>query len=286
MSVNADKEISEIKSLLILLDDEDEQIYLTARERLLSHGEKVFPYISNFNSNHSAIAVQRFSEIRELVTRSVFKEQFRQLKTDSTGDVDLEDGVFLIARQHFPDLDVTPYVKQLNNFALELKQKLISVSDPTEILRRTISFFVEEKGFIGNRDDYYSEHNHYINRVLETKIGIPLTLSIIYLLVGKRIDLPISGIGLPGHFTLRFMFGSTNVYFDPFNNGKILSRADCEELVKNLGFSFSDEYLQPVTNRQILERMLRNIILSLEKQQEKERIETIRQFIDSLNSNV
>jgi len=90
---------------------------------------------------------------------------------------------------------------------------------------------------------------------------------------------------LPGHFTLRFSFGSTNVYFDPFNAGKILSIDDCKEMVKNLGFTYTDDYLKPVSNLQILERILRNIILSLEKKEETERIETIRQFIDSISYN-
>jgi len=286
MSASVDKEIIEIKSLLKLLDDEDEQIYLTARDRLLTHGEKALALISGSHTGLSSKAAIRLDEVRELLTRSVFKEQFREIKRDSSGDVDLEEGVFLIARQRYPELDIIPYIKQLNDFALELKQKLSTTTDQTEILRRTINFFVEEKGFTGSRNDYYSEDNHYINRVLETKTGIPITLSALYLLVGKKINLPLNGIGLPGHFTMSFSFGTTNVYFDPFNNGKILSHTDCEELVKNLGFTFSEEYLQPVTNRQILERMLRNIILSLEKRQEKERIETIRQFIDSLNSNV
>ena len=286
MSVSSEKDIIEIKSLLKLLDDDDEQIYTMARDRLLAHGEKVLTLLPETGKDTSAVAEQRFNEIRELLCRSVFKDQFRQLKKDSGGDVDLEEGVFLIARQRYPNLDFTPYIKQLNDFALELKQKLSTTTDQTEILHRTVAFFSEEKGFTGNREDYYSENNHYINRVLETKTGIPITLSIVYLLVGRRINLPLNGIGLPGHFTMCFSFDTKNIYFDPFNNGKILTRGDCEMVVKNLGFTFSEEYLYPVTNRQILERMLRNIILSLEKREEKDRIETIRQFIDSLNSNV
>lgn len=286
MSGNANKEIVEIRSLLTLLDDDDEQIYQTARDRLLTHGEKALALIPESNAGSSSIVATRVNEIRELLKRTVFKEQFRRLKKDSTGDIDLEEGVFLIARQRFPNLDTTQYISQLNEYALELKQKLSTITDQMEILHRIITFFAKEKGLRGNKEDYYAESNHYIPLVLETKIGIPITLSIIYLLVGKRINLPLTGIGLPGHFTLRFSSGTNNIYFDPFNNGKILSRSDCEEIVKNLGFTFTDEYLQPVTNKQILERMLRNIILSLEKGQEKEQIETIRQFIDSLNSNV
>jgi regulator of sirC expression with transglutaminase-like and TPR domain len=285
MTTAHEKEISEIKSLLTLLDDEDEQIFQTARERLLSYGERIIPFLPAFDVADTMYA-QRVQSIRELIVRQYFKEAIRKVKRTKDGDIDLEEGAFLIARTRYFDLNTAPYISQLNDYAYQLKERLISVTDHSEILRRTILFFVEEKGFNGNQTDYYSEENHYINRVLETKTGIPITLSMIYLLVGNRIDLPISGIGLPGHFILRFSFSSTNVYFDPFNGGKILSHADCETIVKNLGFTFTKEYLQPVSYKQILERMFRNIILSLEKKQETGRIETIRQFIDTLNSDL
>ena len=281
----SEKEVSEIRSLISLLDDEDESIYTVVRERLLSYKDSALAFLP-FIEDKITIAEKRLSEVRELLIRSSFKDQLRQLKRNEEGDIDLEEGVFLFSRQRYIDLDVSPYIEQLNLFAAELKEKISSIHDETEILRRIISFFSEEKSFIGNREDYYSEENHYINRVLDTKIGIPITLSVIYLLVGLRINLPLKGIGLPGHFILRFSFGSSHIYFDPFNSGKILSRSDCETIVKNLGFNFIDAYLQPVSNKQILERMLRNIILTLEKKDEKERIETIRQFIDTLNSDL
>ena len=280
-----DKEVSEIKSLISLLDDEDESIYSVVRERLLSYKESALVFLP-FIEEKNTVAEKRLSEVRELLIRSSFKDQLRKVKRNEEGDIDLEEGVFLFARQRYIDLDVSPYIEQLNLFASELKAKISSVQDETEILRRVISFFSEEKLFVGNRQDYYSEENHYINRVLDTKIGIPLTLSVIYLLVGLRINLPLKGIGLPGHFILRFSFGSSHIYFDPFNAGKILSHSDCEAIVKNLGFNFIEAYLQPVSNRQILERMLRNIILTLEKKDGKDRIETIRQFIDTLNSDL
>jgi regulator of sirC expression with transglutaminase-like and TPR domain len=285
MNSLTDKEISEIKSLITLLDDEDDSVYATVRERLLSYNGSALEYIPVLDDT-TGVAAQRFNEVRELILRSTIKEQLRNLKRSDSGDIDLEEGVFIIAKYRYPELDPQMYTELLNGYAAELKEKLTSITDETEIFRRTLIFFTEDKGFSGNKEDYYSEENHFINRVLDLKIGIPITLSVIYLLVGKRINLPIQGIGLPGHFILRFSFGSTQVYFDPFNGGKVLSPADCVEIVKNLGFNFTDEYLSPVSNRQILERILRNIILMLEKRQEKERIETIRQFIDTLMSDL
>jgi regulator of sirC expression with transglutaminase-like and TPR domain len=281
----SEKEIVEIRSLVTLLDDEDESVYTAVRAKLLSYNDQALEFIPT-PEERSGIAALRFSEVRELILRASIKEQLRHVKRNSDGDIDLEDGIFVLSRYRYPELDPNGYIEQLNSMAAELKEKLTSVNDEGDIFRRTISFFVEEKGFNGNKEDYYSEENHYVTRVLDTGIGIPITLSVVYLLVGKRINLPIQGIGLPGHFILRFSFGNTHVYFDPFNSGKILSKTECIEIAKNLGFNFTDEYLNPVTNQQILERILRNIILMLEKGEEKERIETIRQFIDTLNSDL
>lgn len=285
MSTLTEKEVVQIRSLVTLLDDEDVGVYVTVRERLLSYKDDALQYIPEAEEA-SGLAAARFQEVRDLILRSSIKEQLRTAKRTAAGDIDLEDGIFILARYRYPAIEPAFYTDQLNQLAAELKEKLSSITDETEIFRRTIAFFVEEKGFIGNREDYFSEENHYVNRVLDTRIGIPITLSAVYLLVGKRINLPIQGIGLPGHFILRFSFGNTHVYFDPFNGGKVLTPTECAELVKNLGFNFNDEYLVPVSNKQILERILRNIILLLEKRQEKERIETVRQFIDTLNSDL
>lgn len=285
MSALTEKEIVEIKSLVTLLDDEDTSIYETAKQRLLAYQESALPYLSNFK-DRTGPAAYRYREVSELIMRHSIKEQFRQLKSNAQGDLDLETGAFIIARYRYYDLDIKPYTDQLNAYAAELKEKLSSLSDKDEIFQRVIKFFAEEKGFNGNQSDYYRDENHYINRVMDTKIGIPITVSTIYLLVGKRINLPMNGIGLPGHFILRFSFGQSHIYFDPYNHGKVLTKSDCETIVKNLGYNFTEEYLNPVSNRQILERMLRNIILKLEKKQEKDRIETIRQFIDTITSDL
>ena len=280
-----DKAASEIRSLISLIDDEDDAVFTAARDRLLSYKEKALEFLP-FREERASLADRRLAEVREVLLRSSFKEQFRQLKKDGSGNIDLEDGLFLIARYRYNDLDVQPYSEMLNRFAAELKEHLSSITDETELLRRIIAFFTVDKGFAGTTGEYYSEENHYLNRVLDTRTGIPLSLSVVYLLVGQRIDLPIRGIGLPGHFVLRLSFGASHVYFDPFNGGKLLTVQDCAAIVTGLGFEFSDDYLVPVTTKQILERVLRNIILSLEKKGETDRIESVRQFIDTLNSDL
>ncbi|MBW7887047.1 MAG: hypothetical protein H3C35_01640 [Bacteroidetes bacterium] len=277
------KEISEIQSLIKLIDDE-ESVYAIAKEKLINYGESALEYLLQENSNISSLFLRRRDEIQELILRNYFKENIRLIPRESNGDINLEEIVFLIARQRYIMLDFTTYRNQISQFSKELKDKTSTVIEPVDVFHRIIEFFCSEKQFNGNSIDYYNEENHYINKVLDTKLGSPISLSVIYLLVCRKINLPIYGIGLPGHFILRFSFDMKHIYFDPFDSGKVLFKDDCAKIVENLGYTYSDEFLEPISNKQIAERMLRNIILSLEKNRETQRIETIRQNIDYLNN--
>ena len=115
MSELTEKEVSEIKSLITLLDDEDESIYSTVRERLLSYKESALEFIP-FIEDKNTIAEKRLSEVREILIRASFKEQLRQLKRNKEGEIDLEDGVFLFAKQRYSDLDISVYTEQLNYY--------------------------------------------------------------------------------------------------------------------------------------------------------------------------
>lgn len=283
MTTLNEKERLEILSLIKLVDD-DESVFTVAKEKLVSYGEPVLQLLPSADLKEPSLFAQRSIEIRELILRKMFKEEFRTLKKESNGDLELEDAVFLIARMRYSEINFSQYRTYLSSLAKELKEKTSTVLEPVEVFQRIVSFFHEEKGFKGNFEDYYNEENHYINKVLNSRLGIPISLSTVYLLVCKKINLPIYAIGLPGHFILRFSYDMNHIYFDPFNGGKVLTKANCTEIVENLGYTYSDAFLEPVSNKQIMERILRNIIVSLEQMNDQVRIETIRQHIDCLNS--
>jgi regulator of sirC expression with transglutaminase-like and TPR domain len=121
-------------------------------------------------------------------------------------------------------------------------------------------YFFEIERYKGNKENYNDPDNTFINRVLDRKLGIPISLSCVYLLVGWRLNLLIHGVGLPGHFIVGHRISRGVIHIDPFNNGRILRRKDCEVLVRNLGHQFSEELLDPTPNDQILARMVGNLI--------------------------
>src|SRR5207249_12081786 len=122
----------------------------------------------------------------------------------------------------------------------------------------------ETLGFRGNTDDYYDPRNSFFNDVLDRRVGIPITLSTVYLEVTRRLKFPIVGVGMPGHFIVKFADRDDEFFLDPFERGKILTREDCQLKLHEMygdSLEFHDRLLGRVTNRQILVRMLNNLKL-------------------------
>jgi regulator of sirC expression with transglutaminase-like and TPR domain len=278
--------INRLKSLIYLLDDEDDSIYSIAKHHLLQTGEEALPVLEGYFQTDDSIMQHRIREVYEAISQTAFKDQFRLFCEKYRGDLDLEEGVFLIAKHGFPGVEMHMYSDLLNFFASEFQSRLDPSDAPEEIAGKIGNYFSIEKRFSGKEADYYNTDNHYIHKVIETKRGVPIALSVIYMLVLRRLNFPVQGIGMPGHFIVKYEFGSKPLFADPFNAGSILSIDDCRRSLLKLGYAFKDEYLEPVTNRQILERMLRNLVLVFEKQNQSMKMQSLLQCIDILNRNV
>ncbi len=272
--------------MIYLLDDEDDSIYSVAKEHLLMVGERALPLLEGYLQADDSLMQHRIREIYETISLTSFKDQLRLFCEKCKSDLDLEEGAFLIAKHAYPSVDMHIYSDLLNFFAAEFQSRLDSSDSPEEIASKIGNYFSHEKGFSGNEADYYNTDNHYINKVIETKRGVPITLSVIYMLALRRLNFPVQGIGMPGHFIVRYEFGAKFLFADPFNSGKILSLDECKNSLAKLGYLFKEEYLEPVTNRQILERMLRNLVLVFEKQNQTIKMQALLQCIDILNRNV
>jgi regulator of sirC expression with transglutaminase-like and TPR domain len=279
-------DVNRVKSLIYLLDDEDDSIYSTAKEHLLLTGEQALPVLEEYLQSDNSLMQQRIREVYEIISLGTSKEQLRAYCERHKGDLDLEEGAFLIAKHAYPSVDMHIYSDLLNFFAAEFQSRLDPSDSPEEIAMKIGSYFSTEKGFTGNEADYYNTDNHFLNKVIETKQGVPITLSVIYMLVLRRLNFPVQGIGMPGHFILQYDFGVKSLFVDPFHGGRILSLDDCKNSLQKLGYAFKNEYLEPVSNRQILERMMRNLVLVFEKKDEPFKMQSMLQCIDILNRNV
>lgn len=176
-------------------------------------------------------------------------------------EIDLARAALLYARDAYPGLDPDPYLARLDAWSGSIRPAVDACHDdrPFEALN---DLLFERLGFTGNTSDYYNPRNSYLNEVIDRRTGLPILLSAIYLEIGWRLGLPLSGVGLPGHFIVRYDAHARTWFIDPFHRGRLLSELDCARLAQQSTGSdlpFSRDLLQPVTRRQILARMLINL---------------------------
>lgn len=181
----------------------------------------------------------------------------------SVPELDLQTGVYLISRlsdRHC--LTPEAFGEDLDRLAGPLARRLDALVSPTpaDRLDTFIRYLFFEQGFHGNTDDYYDPENSYLTSVLSTGTGIPVSLSVLAILVGRRVGISLEGINLPGHFILRFEEGGYRTYFDSFNEGSLLSEEDCTRFMLRQGITPSAEYFCPADTATILKRMYRNLI--------------------------
>ena len=194
--------------------------------------------------------------------RRLARDQLMALFQKGEENVDLFRASLLIAKIDDPAIDVDHYEQLLNLMASEVKSQFEGNEDSAEKLKTMLSYLFEQNGFHGSRQDYYNQANSYMNRVLDDREGLPITLSVLVMELAKRCGIAdVVGIGAPGHFIVKHRNNEEEQYIDPFDGGKLLTLTETEELVRvNSGRSIPAEELPVSTKRQIVLRMLRNLM--------------------------
>ena len=188
--------------------------------------------------------------------------RFAQVVDRPESSIDLGEAALLIAQDAYPSLDIAGYVRRLDEIAAPLKARVGEGSSLGEMISALNGHLFGELGFRGNEEDYYDPRNSYLNEVVDRRLGIPITLSALYIEIARRIGLTVVGVGLPGHFIVEARRDTSSVLLDPYHGGESLTSEDCERLVESAygnSVSFSDDQLEPVRKRQILTRMLNNL---------------------------
>jgi regulator of sirC expression with transglutaminase-like and TPR domain len=201
-------------------------------------------------------------------------------------EINLAKAALYVAQIEDPDLDLDRYLGILELMATEVSQKLPKTRYPLKIIQTINQYLYTEHNFRGNEHDYYNPKNSFLNDVLDLQTGIPLTLAIVYLEIAKRIDFPMVGIGMPGHFLIRPDFEDSEIFVDAFDRGEILFAEDCRQKLINIDPqdlpTLPPEILQPVTNRQILFRMLNNLQSIYLNQPNFDKAFVIKNWIESI----
>lgn len=269
---------SQIRALIRLLSDEDDRIVRTISGRLIDIGPSAVPLLQEAEIEQPEMA-DRIASVLEEIRGGKLEEELAALSDEAPN---LEIGAFLIARYAYPTLDVGRYGEQLDTMAGEVRARIGHRASGEEAVNALNRYLFTEQGFKGNTKNYYEVENSYINCVMDRRVGIPISLSAVYLFLGQRLALPLFGIGMPGHFLVKFESDRYKIFIDCFNGGALLTEKNCARFLTEAGYGFDEKYLQKSPVRAILSRMVKNLLAIYSKAGDSVKTARLTKFIEIL----
>jgi regulator of sirC expression with transglutaminase-like and TPR domain len=275
----------EIKALISLLDDPE--IAPQIQSEIQNLGETIIPYLEE--SWEETLDPQQQQRLEDLIHQLQFEGLQQRLRVwRDAGAQDLLEGMWLLNSYQYPDADLQALNRAIEQLRFEAWTLLRSEMHPADQVQMLNHVIFRNHKFSANTQHFHSPANSMLQRVIETKRGNPLSLCVIYLLVAQRLDLPVFGVNLPNLFVLTYQ--SENKAFPPFyincyNRGVVLSKADIEHYVGQLGITSQDAFYEPCSNLDIVRRAMRNLQVSFEKLQELGKAEEVSQLLAILTED-
>jgi regulator of sirC expression with transglutaminase-like and TPR domain len=198
-----------------------------------------------------------------VITESIkARQSFSQIASLDDDTFSLDRAALTLALEEYPTLDIQKYLRHLDTLAARIEVLIGLDRSPANIIGGMNEVLFVQEGLRGNTEDYYDPRNSYLNEVLDRKLGIPISLCVIYMEIARRIRFSIEGLGFPGHFLVKHVEHDRDIIIDAFSMGRILTMNDCQELLDkthNGSVTVSASLLQPMEKRAIITRMLYNL---------------------------
>lgn len=273
---------AQLDALISLLDDSDWEVKRHVREKLISMGATVIPVLEQKWEASFNPLLQK--ELEDLVHDLQFDQVKRRLQEwNASADQDLLEGLWILNTFQYPELELETLKAAVHQLYVEAWTALspdLEALDQVKILNHVL---FKQLQFSGNTKNFHSPSNSMLSMVLETKKGNPITLCCIYLLVAKKLDLPIHGVNLPNLFVLTYLHPETPFYINAFNKGVIFTRKDIQSYLEHLKIAPKEAYFGPCTSKDILLRSLKNLISAFEQLGERAKVEELQELFAVLS---
>ncbi len=279
---------TEIESLVYLLDDPDPYVQSQVRIRLFELGEHAVPLLDQQKSEtKDEEARELISEIIQWITFSSVEEDFLDVLEGGLKNLkQLEDAVFILSRFDNPTLREAEYKQKLDRFAEMISDEVRYSLNESQKMHKVLNFVFSELGFSGSSSDYYNPHNSYLNRVIDRRKGLPISLALIVLFIGRRLELPFYGVNMPIHFMLKYKGDREEILIDPFDQGKVVTYNQCYYFLKQNGIEPQSEHFKIGSEVAILARCIRNLINSYEKRDKLSKVEELKKLLNTVEMMV
>lgn len=277
-------EQSEIKSLISLLEDPDPYVQGAVKHRLFELGEQAVPLLDQQKSSARDDDERALINdiIRHITFGSVEEDFIDVLETGLTNLEKLEDAVLILSRFENPTLRVSEYKRKLDYFAETIHNEVRYQPDQTKQMRVLLNYVFRELNFSGGVTEYYDTDNAYLDRVIDRRRGLPLSLGFVVLFLARRLGLPFSGINMPIHFLLKFQGEKEELLIDPFDHGKTVTYNQCHYFLKQNGVEPKPNHFREVDEPQMLARCIGNLIQSYRRAEQPQKAEDLKGLLHTL----
>lgn len=286
--------IQEINALIALLDDTDEVVYQSVHHKIISLGVDTIPYLqTGFDNSINELQKERLATVLDKFKLVKLEKEIVNWGKSETHD--LLKGLIHIAQFGYPNLEVNDINNVINIIVEELKP-LIQGKSNYEIMQEMNNIILDKHKFGSNFKNYSGVNNSFLNKVLEDKVGNPIMLCVIYLLVAKSLNINLIGINSPKHFILGILedksreesfyndelINTVDFFVDPFYKGVFYGHEKFDEILKEINFNFDDKIFLPATNLDIVKRVMNNLIYALHITGEKKSAKNLLGIVDIL----
>ena len=246
-----------MRALVSLLDDPDPTVQTVVNEKLKELGRRALPFLQE--ASHAVD-----EELREQISKIMHDLHFTDIANHwkmimKMPDAELEHGAFLLALHRFPQLNVRKYQSRLDEMAEKIRPKIDEASGIGKAFVLS-TYLCNDLGFRGNNEYYSDPNNSYLNCVIDSRRGIPVTLCTVFILLGRRLGLPIFGVNMPAHFLAKYKDDHHEVFFDIFNGGNPIMKEQCIQFLLKAGIKPQTKYFKSATGQTVLLRMICNLL--------------------------
>lgn len=272
---------SELESLIYLLEDPDPNVQLGVRKRFDELGEQVVPFLDQYRSE--SIKDSEKKNINEIIYNITFGnilEEFSEITGQGVGNrKQLEHALLTLCRFGNPTLRTGEYQSKLDKLSSVIGSDIAYTPSLTEKMQIMLQFVFRELKFRGDAQQYHNPDNAYLDRVIDRRKGLPIMLSVVVMLLARRLNLPFYGVNMPIHFMLMYKTHNQEILIDPFDGGSIVTYNQCCYFLKKNGIEPRPEHLERADESVILIRCIRNLINSYNKLNDLQRVDGLKKIL-------
>ena len=272
-----------IKAMIHLLDDSDREVVSMVEQQIRTLGPSIIPVLESEWETESLNPL-----LQTKIENLIHDFQWQSVKTrlqlwKEAGGMDLLEGMWILATYRYPDYSFEQLKVEMDQLYYEVWPQMREELHPMDQVKVLNTVLFEQLKFGPNSKNFHAANNSFINNVLSSKKGNPISLCVIYMWIAQKLGLPVYGVNLPNLFVLTYKQNGLQFYINVFNKGLIFNKIDIDNYIAQLNLSSNEIYYNPCSNLEIIRRVIRNLMMAYEKAGELEYKDELTELIDLLD---